>query len=141
MSMLVKSNSHFYICIWLIFDGLCRKSSGALFHLYFTSSFCFVTIQWEQDAPYIFTGQDHPIVITAVRYIKSKKKMGRWVGREPDEAYRGEHREICRCDHSVGEEKKGLGLCPSQQLLWPQASLQQRSSARHNCHRSEVLKQ
>lgn len=70
MRMFVKSNSNFYICIWLIFDGLCRKVSRGLFHSYFASSFCFVTIQREQDAPYIFTGQDHPIVITAVRYIK-----------------------------------------------------------------------
>lgn len=34
--------------------------------------------------------------------------------------------KICRCGHAVDGEKEGSGLCPTQQLLWPQESLQQR---------------
>lgn len=33
--------------------------------------------------------------------------------------------EICRCAHTVDGEEEGSGLRPTQQLLWPQESLQQ----------------
>lgn len=69
-------------------------------------------------------GEDCPVKIRAVRYIKYKKEKKE--KKKAKEAHRGEHMKICRCGHAVDGEKEGSGLCPTQHLLWPWESLQQR---------------